>query len=45
MTENTPNRKSMMGSSLGKQEESSDEDEEADKWHDGDGQRTKVPSS
>jgi hypothetical protein len=47
MTELTPNRKALTGSSpaTAKYEESSEEEGEVGQWHDGDGQRTKIPSS
>jgi hypothetical protein len=47
MTESTPGRKALTGSSpaTAKNEESSEEEGEFGQWHDGDGQRTKIPSS
>lgn len=47
MTESTPNRKALTSSSpaTAKYEESSEEEGEVGQWHDGDGQRTKIPSS
>ena len=47
MTESTPYRKAFTGSSpaSGKYEDSSEEEGEPGQWHDGDGQRTKIPSS
>ena len=47
MTESTPNRKALTGSSpaTGKYEESSEEEGDVGQWHDKDGQRTKIPSS
>ncbi len=44
MSETTPNKKSKMGSSSPAQKEESS-DEEGNEWLDGDGQKTKVPSS
>ena len=47
MTESTPNRKALTGSSpaTGKYEETSEEEGEHEQWLDRDGQRTKIPSS
>ncbi len=47
MTESTPIKKSLIDSKnpASNQDECSDDEENADRWIDGDGEKTKVPPS